>query len=140
MAFGAPTHRNLHGDGGFTWRGFRDNPSASVHERDGSTGCEDRRGSASDGLRYPVRGSANRSHRCSLELCDRHTKHPPLPDDSDSGGEAILKSDGLRYTSYFVEARYLRIAYAIQFVVRWMAVFAVWGQVGGQGRPGTSSC
>jgi hypothetical protein len=32
-----------------------------------------------------------------------------------------------------VEARYLRIAYTIQFVVTWMAVFPVWGQVGGQG-------
>jgi uncharacterized membrane protein len=32
-----------------------------------------------------------------------------------------------------VEARYLRIAYAIQFAVTWMAVFRVWAQVGGQG-------
>jgi heme/copper-type cytochrome/quinol oxidase subunit 3 len=32
-----------------------------------------------------------------------------------------------------VEARYLRIAYIIQFVVTLMAVFSVWGQVGGQG-------
>jgi len=32
-----------------------------------------------------------------------------------------------------VEARYLRIAYAIQFVVTLMAIFEVWGQVGGQG-------
>ena len=32
-----------------------------------------------------------------------------------------------------MEARYLRIAYAIQFVVTWIAVFTVWGQVGGQG-------
>jgi len=32
----------------------------------------------------------------------------------------------------FVEARYIRIAYAIQFVVTWMAIFPIWGQVGGQ--------
>ena len=32
-----------------------------------------------------------------------------------------------------MEARYLRIAYAIQFTVTMMAVFEVWGQVGGQG-------
>jgi hypothetical protein len=32
-----------------------------------------------------------------------------------------------------VEARYLRIAYAIQFVVTMMAVFEIWAQVGGQG-------
>lgn len=31
-----------------------------------------------------------------------------------------------------MEARYLRIAYAIQFTVTLMAVFEVWGQVGGQ--------
>jgi hypothetical protein len=32
-----------------------------------------------------------------------------------------------------VEDRYLRIAYTIQFVVTLIAVFEVWGQVGGQG-------
>jgi heme/copper-type cytochrome/quinol oxidase subunit 3 len=32
-----------------------------------------------------------------------------------------------------MEARFLRIAYAIQFVVTWMVVFEIWGQVGGQG-------
>jgi len=32
-----------------------------------------------------------------------------------------------------VESRYLRIAYAIQFIVTMMAVFEIWGQVGGQG-------
>ena len=32
-----------------------------------------------------------------------------------------------------METRYLRIGYAIQFAVTWMAVFAVWAQVGGQG-------
>jgi heme/copper-type cytochrome/quinol oxidase subunit 3 len=32
-----------------------------------------------------------------------------------------------------VESRYLRIAYAVQFVVTLMAVFEVWGQVAGQG-------
>jgi len=31
-----------------------------------------------------------------------------------------------------MESRYLRIAYAVQFVVTLMAVFEVWGQVGGQ--------
>ena len=32
-----------------------------------------------------------------------------------------------------MESRYLRIAYAIQFTVTLMAIFEVWGQVGGQG-------
>ncbi len=32
-----------------------------------------------------------------------------------------------------MESRFLRIAYATQFVVTLMAVFAVWEQVGGQG-------
>ena len=32
-----------------------------------------------------------------------------------------------------MESRYLRIAYAIQFVVTWMAVLTIWSQVGGQG-------
>jgi len=32
-----------------------------------------------------------------------------------------------------MEARFLRIAYAIQFVVTWMAGFEIWAQVGGQG-------
>lgn len=32
-----------------------------------------------------------------------------------------------------MEARYLRIAYAIQFTVTLMVIFEVWGQVGGQG-------
>jgi heme/copper-type cytochrome/quinol oxidase subunit 3 len=39
----------------------------------------------------------------------------------------------IRYTSCFVEARYLRIAYAIQFAVTLIAAFEVWVQVGGQG-------
>ena len=32
-----------------------------------------------------------------------------------------------------MESRYLRIAYAIQFTVTLMAIFEIWGQVGGQG-------
>jgi heme/copper-type cytochrome/quinol oxidase subunit 3 len=32
-----------------------------------------------------------------------------------------------------METRFLRIAYAVQFVVTMMAIFEVWGQVGGQG-------
>src|SRR5229473_1648303 len=32
-----------------------------------------------------------------------------------------------------MESRFFRIAYAIQFVITLMAVFEVWGQVGGQG-------
>lgn len=32
-----------------------------------------------------------------------------------------------------MESRFLRIAYVIQFVLTLMAVFEVWGQVGGQG-------
>ena len=32
-----------------------------------------------------------------------------------------------------MESRFLRIAYAIQFVVTLMAIFEVWAQVGGQG-------
>ena len=32
-----------------------------------------------------------------------------------------------------IESRYLRIAYAIQFVVTWMSVYTIWSQVGGQG-------
>jgi heme/copper-type cytochrome/quinol oxidase subunit 3 len=31
-----------------------------------------------------------------------------------------------------MDSRFLRIAYAVQFVVTMMAVFEVWGQVGGQ--------
>jgi heme/copper-type cytochrome/quinol oxidase subunit 3 len=32
-----------------------------------------------------------------------------------------------------MESRFLRIAYALQFVVTLMTIFAVWAQVGGQG-------
>jgi hypothetical protein len=32
-----------------------------------------------------------------------------------------------------MESRFLRIAYAVEFVVTMIAVFEVWGQVGGQG-------
>ena len=32
-----------------------------------------------------------------------------------------------------MESRFLRIAYAVQFALTLMAVFEVWGQVGGQG-------
>jgi hypothetical protein len=32
-----------------------------------------------------------------------------------------------------MESRFFRIAYAVQFVVTMMAIFEVWGQVGGQG-------
>ncbi len=32
-----------------------------------------------------------------------------------------------------MDSRFLRIAYAVQFVVTVMAIFEVWGQVGGQG-------
>ena len=32
-----------------------------------------------------------------------------------------------------MESRFLRIAYTVQFVLTLMAVFEVWGQVGGQG-------
>src|SRR3979411_1215295 len=32
-----------------------------------------------------------------------------------------------------MESRFRRIAYAVQFVVTLMAIFEVWGQVGGQG-------
>src|SRR5262249_44631489 len=32
-----------------------------------------------------------------------------------------------------MEVRFFRIAYAIQFVLTWMAAFEVWAQVGGQG-------
>jgi heme/copper-type cytochrome/quinol oxidase subunit 3 len=32
-----------------------------------------------------------------------------------------------------MESRYLRIAYAIQFLLTLMVIFEVWGQVGGQG-------
>jgi heme/copper-type cytochrome/quinol oxidase subunit 3 len=31
-----------------------------------------------------------------------------------------------------VESRYLRIAYAVQYVVTLIAIFAIWAQVGGQ--------
>jgi predicted nucleic acid-binding protein len=32
-------------------------------------------------------------HCSSLELCHRHTERPPFRDDSESGGETVLKDE-----------------------------------------------